>query len=55
MKTIVNLDNIKLPYLLAYYKENYGVQKVNNDLLKQFNNDNNLPEDFKEILKEIIC
>lgn len=60
-KTILNLEkeNKKLPYLLAYYKENYGIKEIDNELVKQFNENNNVPEEFASILKskikEAIC
>lgn len=60
-KTILNLEkeNKNLPYLLAYYKENYGVKEIENALVKQFNENNNVPEEFASILKskikEAIC
>lgn len=60
-KTIVNLEkeNKNLPYMLAYYKENYGVKDISNTLIEQYNNSNNVPEEFASILKakikEAIC
>lgn len=60
-KTIVNLEkgNKELPYLLSYYKEHYGVKEINNELIKQYNEYNNVPKEFASILKakieEAIC
>lgn len=60
-KTIVNLEkeNKELPYLLSYYKEHYGVKEINNELIKQYNEYNNVPREFASILKakieEAIC
>lgn len=55
-KTILNLEkeNKELPYLLAYYKENYGVKDISNMLIKQYNESNNVPEEFANILKSKI-
>ena len=49
---IKNLESkdIKLPYLLEYYKENYELS--NEDLLAFYNEDHNVPEEFEKILKE---
>ena len=60
-KLILDLEskNKKLPYMLEYYKNNYKVDVSNNYLLTQFSSENNLPEEFAEILKgkikEAIC
>lgn len=60
-KTIVNLEkeNKELPYLLSYYKEHYGVKEINNELIKQYNEYNNVPKELASILKakieEAIC
>lgn len=48
-KTIENLGGEKLPYLLNYYAENF--EKVNDNLLNYYNENNNLPEEFAKILK----
>lgn len=61
-KTILKLEmeNKKLPYMLAYYKEHYKLVEINNNsLIKQYNEENNLPKEFVKILKneikEAIC
>ena len=56
-KTILNLEkeNKQLPYMLKYYKENYKLVDLNNDkLIKQYNEENSLPQEFAEILKNKI-
>ena len=47
--TIENMEDKKLPYLLDYYNNNF--EKVNDDLLSYYNENNNLPEEFEKILK----
>jgi len=42
--------NDQLPFLLEYYKENFEI--VNSDILKFYNENNNLPKEFDEILKQ---
>lgn len=61
-KTIIKLEkeNKELPYMLKYYKENYKLVDVsNNNLLKQYNIENNLPKEFENVLqnkiKEEVC
>ena len=51
-KTIENLEkqDKKLPYLLEYYKNNFELSKEN--LLEFYNENNNLPKEFAEILKD---
>ena len=53
IKTIENVDG-KLPYLLKYYKDNYRLDKINNNIEESYNNDNNLSEHFENIIKEVI-
>ena len=55
-KTICNLENKneELPYLLKYYKENYKLSNLENDLTTKYNNDNNLTKEQNKILKEEI-
>ena len=50
-KTIQNLELQKeeLPYLLKYYKDNFELS--NENLLKFYNENNNVPEEFEKILK----
>ena len=43
-------ENKVLPYLLKYYKENYELS--NENLLKYYNEEHNVPEEFERILKE---
>ena len=47
-KTISKLD--KLPYLLEYYKDNY--EMVDEPLESNYNDTNNLPKEYEDILKE---
>ena len=49
-QTIENLEGQELPYLLNYYKENFELSKAN--LLNYYNEHNNLPEEFENILKK---
>lgn len=55
-KTIVQLEERKqkLPYMLEYYRNNYKLTDMNNKLIKQYNDENNLPKEFADILKEQI-
>lgn len=55
-KTIADLEkqNEELPYLLKYYKENYRLSNLENDLTTKYNNDNNLTKEQNKILKEEI-
>ena len=48
-KTINNLGEKELPYLLKYYSENFD--KEEQDLLNYYNENNNLPDQFEKILK----
>lgn len=48
-KTIENLGEKELPYLLKYYNENF--EKVNDNLLNYYNDNNNLPKEFEKLLK----
>lgn len=48
-KTIEKLGENNLPYLLEYYNRNF--EKVNDNLLNYYNENNNLPEEFEKILK----
>ena len=51
-KTIENLGDNELPYLLKYYKEHYQLEDTSKDILKEWHNDNNLNEEQMNILKE---
>jgi len=50
-KTIQNLKDEELPYLLKYYNDNYKTDYIEEDLTKEYNTDNNLPNEFDEILR----
>lgn len=39
-----------LPYLLKYYRDNYPLEEY--DLLNEYNNENFIPEEYQNILKE---
>ena len=49
---INKLDKNNLPYLLKYFYENYELSDTNESLLTEFNNENNLPLEFVDLLKE---
>lgn len=53
-KTIKNLEdrNEELPYLLKYYKDNYDLVDINNDITKEYNEENNLNEQQNEMLRK---
>ena len=55
-KTIQNLNskNIQLPYLLKYYSENYKLLNTDIDITKRYNEENNLPKEFDNILRKAI-
>ncbi len=55
-KTIENLEknNIKLPYLLEYYRKNYKLIDTKVDITKRYNEENNLPKEFDELLRKAI-
>ena len=55
-KTIKNIEEKgeKLPYLLELYKENYKIEDISEELLKRYNNENNLSEEQEKILKGAI-
>lgn len=53
-KTIKNQGEKDLPYLLKYYKENYELDDMQDDKLHYFNENNNVPEEFINLLKERI-
>lgn len=44
----------KLPSLLQYYYDKHGLISVDNSILNEFNEDNNLGEHYKELIKERI-
>ena len=49
-KTINKLD--ELPYLLKYYKDNYKLEDLSQDLEHYYNEENNLNNEFKELLNK---
>ncbi|MBE6149136.1 MAG: hypothetical protein E7170_00245 [Firmicutes bacterium] len=49
---LINRLGDNLPCLLKYYKDNYELSDINEPLLKEFNNENNLPQEFVSLLKE---
>ena len=55
-KTIKQLETAgeELPYLLKYYKENYGLADTDTDIEQRYNEENNLPKEFEEELKKAI-
>lgn len=56
-KTISNVESQKttnLPYLLKYYKDNFKLSNLENDLTKNYYPENNLTEEQTKILKEEI-
>lgn len=55
-KTIqsLNKNNIQLPYLLNYYNANYKLANTQEDIIKRYNEENNLPKEFDKIIKEAI-
>lgn len=40
----------ELPYLLKYYKDNFKLEDTKDDVLHEYSNENNLPEEFSRIL-----
>ncbi len=51
-KTIANIGNGDLPYLLKYYKDNYKLIDTSLDLTKKYNNQNNLNDEQNELLRK---
>ena len=51
-KTIENIGNGYLPFLLRYYKDNYELEDTSKDILKEWHDDNNLNDEQIDILKE---
>lgn len=51
-KVIEKTSEEELPFLLKYYKDNFELEETSDKCLKEFNDENNLPEEFKKILKE---
>ncbi len=50
---VINESN-ELPFLLKYYKEHFELERIDEERLKYYNNENNLPIEFSKILKENI-
>ena len=53
-KVIEENNEQELPYLLKYYKDNFELENTNDDILHMYSEDNNLPKEFSDILKENI-
>ena len=51
-KTIQNLGNEDLPYLLKYYKENFNLVDTSIDITKLYNDENNLTDEQNEMLRK---
>ena len=53
-KTIENIEKCgeKLPLLLNYYKDNYGLADVSEDITKRYNDENNLTSEQNEMLRK---
>lgn len=51
-KTIENIEDNYLPFLLRYYKEHYELEDTSKDILKEWHDDNNLNNEQTDILKE---
>ncbi len=47
-------DNNELPYLLNYYYENYNLDDLENNILLDYNEENNLDTSFANIVKEVL-
>ena len=43
-----------LPFLLQYYKDNYELENTDESRLHEYNDDNNLPKEFEDVLREAI-
>ena len=53
-QTIENIEkqNFSLPYLLKYYKDNYGLWDTSNDITKLYNEENNLTQEQNSALRK---
>lgn len=51
-KVIEKTPEEELSFLLKYYKDNFELEETSDKRLKEFSDENNLPEEFKKILKE---
>lgn len=52
--TIQNIEkqNLHLPYLLKYYKDNFGLWDTSKDITKLYNEENNLTEEQNSALRK---
>ena len=48
----INKSEDDLPYLLKYFKENYELSNLDENILTEFNDLNNVPKEFIQKLKE---
>ena len=53
-KTILNLEkeNKNLPYLLEYYKNNFGIANIESSILLRYNEENNLNDEQDTLLRK---
>jgi len=53
-KTIMNIEKNgdELPLLLKYYKDNYGLADISDDITKRYNQKNNLTDEQDEMLRK---
>ena len=49
-RLINELDH--LPFLLQYYKDNYKLEDLNDRLESKWNDENNVPEEFINLVRE---
>ena len=47
-------ENKELPYILSYYKKNFKLADMSEDITKRYNDNNNLTEEQNELLKKAI-
>ena len=45
-------SNADLPILLKYYKNNFGLVDMSEDITKRFNEENNLTEEQSDMLRK---
>ncbi len=50
---VIEKNNGQLPYLLDYYQKHFSLVKEN-DLLKRFNDENNVPKEYLDIVRRAI-
>ena len=53
IKKMLN-ENEKLPYLLNYYYENFGLEDLEDNILLYYNEENNLDASFANLVKEAL-